>query len=382
MVDRLTRNLKEHAAALGLDLVGVCAPEPEERSVRAYQRWVADGMAGTMGYMARPDRVAKACAPTATLPGMRSMVVVGKNYFAGDLPPRIRDDPSRGLFASYAWGRDYHALLLPRLVALRDWLAEAAGGAAVQGRVWVDTGPVLERDAARRAGVGFVGKNTMLIHPRWGSWLFLGALLTTVELDLDRVDDRGTCGACTRCLVACPTDAFPRPWVLDARRCISYLTIEHRGPIPRSLRPGMGNRVFGCDICNEVCPYNRRFARATADPDLAPDPRRVAPPLLELAALDEAAFRARFADSPVLRCRRRGLLRNVAVALGNWGAPEAVPALRRLLADEEPLVRGHAAWALGRVATPAAATALEAVRRSEAEPWVAEELELALAGRA
>ncbi len=379
MTDDLTRRLKDQALALGFELVGVCAPEPEARSVTAYQRWVADGMAGTMGYMARPDRLAKACAPTATLPSMRSLVVVGLNYHTMAIPPDVRDDPSRGLFASYAWGQDYHDLMLPRLGTLRDWLADAAGG-QVQGRVWVDTGPVLERDAGRRAGLGFVGKNTMLIHPRWGSWLFLGALLTEVQLRLDEPEERGTCGNCTRCLVACPTDAFPRPWVLDARRCISYLTIEHRGPIPRALRPGLGNRVFGCDVCNEVCPYNRRFARPTVEPALAPNPKRVAPPLLDLARLDEAAFRARFADSPVLRCRRRGLMRNVAVALGNWAAPETAPALVGLLSDAEPLIRGHAAWALGRVATEHARAALVAARGREPELWVQSELTLALAG--
>jgi epoxyqueuosine reductase len=304
-------------------------------------------------------------------------VVVGKSYFTGDLPPAVLDDPARGLIASYAWGRDYHDVLRPRLAALGDWL-RAATGTTVRPRVWVDTGPVLERDAAARAGLGFIGRNTMLIHPRWGSWLFLGALLTDAELDFDGPDPAGTCGRCTRCLTACPTAAFPQPYLLDARLCISYLTIELKGPIPRSLRAPLGNRIFGCDICNEVCPYNVRFARHTTDPELAPRLDQIAPPLLDLIGLGEDAFNERFGDTPLSRPGRRGLLRNVCVALGNWGAPEAGPALITALSDPESLIRGHAAWALGRVGDSAAHEALERARRREVDAWVAEEMSVAL----
>ena len=220
----------------------------------------------------------------------------------------------------------------------------------------------------------------MLIHPRWGSWLFLGEILLDLDLPPDEPDRAGTCGRCTRCLTACPTDAFPAPYVLDARRCISTLTIEMKGPMPTALRPLIGNRVFGCDICNEVCPYNQRFARPSDDPDLTPDPNRVAPPLLDLIALDEARFAARFGGSAVTRTRRRGLLRNVCVALGNWGSPQALPALRKALADEEPLIRGHAAWALGCVTEVAARVALDAALPHEPDPWVRREIAAALEG--
>lgn len=365
------------AADLGFHLLGVCAPEPSALAASAYREWVAADMAGDMAYMARPDRVQKACAPTATLTTMRSMVVVAHSYFVGDLPAAVRDDPSRGLIASYAWGPDYHGWLLERLEALAGWLADATGGRTAS-RVWVDHGPVLERDAAVRAGLGFTGKNTMLIHPRWGAWLFLGALMTEAELPrTPPAAAAGTCGACTRCLVACPTDAFPRPYVLDARRCISYLTIELAGAIPPDLRPGLGNRIFGCDICNEVCPYNRQHARRAGDP--MPPLDLAAPYLADLAQLDEAAFARRFDGTPVARPGRARLLRNVAVALGNWGAPEAVPALRHLLGDASPLVRAHAAWALGRVGDPAARAILARAQSREVQPGVLAEIDSAQA---
>jgi epoxyqueuosine reductase len=311
------------------------------------------------------------------VPGARSLVVVGASYFAGDIPIALAEDPSRGVMASYAWCADYHDVMTPRLEELGSWLA-AAGGSS-QYRAYVDTGPVLERDAADRAGIGFFGKNTMLIRPGLGSWLFLGVLITDIDLAYDAPFEGGTCGRCTRCLVACPTDAFPQPYVLDARRCISYLTIELNGPIPASLRPGIGNRIFGCDICNEACPYNRSASRAAGRREPL-DPEIVAPHLLDLIVLDESGFQRRFARSPVKRTRRRGLLRNVCVALGNWGADEAVGALSRAMGDAEPLIRGHAAWALGRIGTD---TALDALRRSdgvEVNDWVQAEVTSALAG--
>lgn len=375
--DALAEAIKDRALALGFDLVGICRAAPTPRDAEAFRIWTEAEMQGTMGYMARPDRLAKTLDPALNLPGARSIVALGKSYFTGDLAPELLGDPARGIFASYAWGQDYHALLTPRLQALRDWIA-ATLGREVAARVYVDTGPLLERDAARRAGLGFVGRNTMLIHPRWGAWLFLGEILLDLELPEDAVDTRGTCGRCTRCLDACPTDAFPEAYVLDARRCISYLTIEQKGVIPVELRAGLGNRVFGCDVCNEVCPWNKRFARATDEPALQPDPSRVAPPLLELIGLDEPGFRARFRGSPVLRAKRRGLLRNVCVALGNWGAPDATPALVGALADPEPLIRGHAAWALGRIGGRPARAALARARAGEPEGWVRAEIQAAL----
>ena len=376
---QLAEQIKRQAHALGFELAGIAAPEPSPVATAAYQSWLAAGHHEPMAYMARPDRVTRALDPAAILPQVRSVLAVGKNYFTGHLPPELKDDPSRGLFASYAWGADYHQVLTARLERLRAQLAEDLGR-AVGARVYVDTGPMLERDLAERAGLGFIGRNSMLIHPRWGSWLFLGEILLDLDLPPDEPDRAGTCGRCTRCLTACPTDAFPAPYILDARRCISTLTIEMKGPMPTALRPLIGNRVFGCDICNEVCPYNQRFARPSDDPDLTPDPNRVAPPLLDLIALDEARFAARFGGSAVTRTRRRGLLRNVCVALGNWGSPQALPALRKALADEEPLIRGHAAWALGCVTEVAARVALDAALPHEPDPWVRREIAAALEG--
>jgi epoxyqueuosine reductase len=268
------------------------------------------------------------------------------------------------------------------------------GGPGTRSLAYVDTGPILERGLAGRAGLGFVGKNTNLIHPRLGSWLFLGTLLLDIDLVpdsssgqgfraklKDELDQRprptesgeglpavpgdergqrprprvvGTCGSCTRCLDACPTGALVAPYILDARRCISYLTIELKGSIPPELRPQIGNRIFGCDICQEVCPWNHRFAQATSGVGFQPRHESVAPLLLDLIALDDEAFRQRFRGSPVMRAKRRGLLRNVAVALGNWGDPAAVQALSCALYDSEPLIREHAAWALRHIGTPKA----------------------------
>lgn len=369
--------IEAQARALGFDLVGI-TPAAPMTTAGHYRAWLEKDYHGQMAYLARPDAVARRGDLARTLSGVRSVVTVGINYHTAPLPAKLRDDPSRGIIASYAWGDDYHDALTPRLRRLGAF-AEAETGSPVAYRAYVDTGPLLEREIAARAGLGFVGKNTNLIHPRLGSWLFLGELLLTIELPPHRGESatRLYCGRCTRCLDACPTRAFAAPYVLDARRCISYLTIELKGPIPRELRPLMGNRVFGCDICQEVCPWNRRFARPTVEPAFQPRLDAMAPLLLDLIALDEAGFRRRFRRSPVKRAKRRGLLRNAAVALGNWGDPAAVPALARALDDAEPLIRGHAAWALGRIATAGARRALGQALTTETDRWVREELRLA-----
>ncbi len=382
----LTQRIRFRAIELGFDLVGV-APAEVAAAGEANRQWVDQGYAGEMRYLTRPDAIAKRADPGLVLPGVRSVVVVGVSYFMRDLPPEIRNDPSRGLIARYAWGRDYHDVLTPRLRQLADFVRRETGR-EVPYKVYVDTGPVLERAFAARAGLGFIGRNTMLISPAWGSHLFLGEILLDVELEYDRPDPRGTCGRCTRCLTACPTDAFVQPYVLDSRRCISYLTIELKGPIPRDLRPLMGNWIFGCDVCQEICPWVRRFSRPTRDAVLQLDsfaslkvePDRIAPPLLSLIELDDNGFRRRFQGTPVMRAKRRGLLRNVAVALGNWGDPVAVPALTRALSDPEPLIRGHAAWALGRTGTAEARRALQAAWRREQDAMVREEVTTALEG--
>lgn len=378
----LTEDIKEKAYGLGFDLIGA-APAARSPHAEAYASWVDAGYAAAMGYMTRD--LARRQDPRQVLSGARSVVVVGLSYFVADPPPELWDDPARGRIARYAWGADYHEVMTPRLRRLADFIARLSRR-DVNHRVYVDTGPVLERDFAAQAGLGFVGKNTCLISPWMGSYLFLGEILVDLELEYDEPaadsgasiparssrrpvagGDRqrlaregrdvpttgarrvGTCGACTRCLAACPTDAFPAPYILDSNRCISYLTIELKGSIPPQLRPLMGNWIFGCDVCQSVCPWPRRFAQPTRADFLRFDPEGAIPRLLDLITLSDDGFRARFRRTPLWRAKRRGLLRNVAVALGNWGDPQAIPALRRALDDPEPLIREHAAWALAQI---------------------------------
>ncbi len=384
----LTERVKARARALGFDLVGIAAagPAPHAETLSA---WLTYGYHGEMAYMARNAELRQ--DPRRLVPEARSLIVLGTRYAVPRLPPAVANDPSRGRIAAYAWGPDYHDQIRPRLFELDAFLRQQTGRIA-HARCYVDTGPVLERDWAMLAGLGFIGRNTCLIHPRLGSWLFLAVMLVPEELDPDpspeplllptgqpawRLGDgrAGTCGRCIRCLKACPTQAFVDTYRLDARRCISYLTIELRGPIPRELRPLMQNWVFGCDICQSVCPWSG--PRTLSDPSAA-DLERWAPPLLELLTLDEAGFRQRFRGTAILRARRRGLLRNVCVAIGNWGNPAAIPALARALGDPEPLIRGHAAWALGCIGGTIARAHLQAALDRERDPLVLEELLLAL----
>jgi epoxyqueuosine reductase len=297
------------------------------------------------------------------LPNAQSIIVVGLNYYTLDLPGEVKNDPSRGLIARYAWGVDYHDVMTPRLEELAQFVQEESRRTSipmpVETKVYVDTGPVLERDCALRAGLGFIGKNTCLINPRMGSWLFLGVVITDVTLTptlsprpSPNKGERVGCGTCTRCLTACPTNAFPAPHVLDARKCISYLTIELKGSIPVELRPLLGNHIFGCDICQDVCPWPTRFATPTKERSFYPiDLDRAAPKLIDLAQLSEEEFKRRFAGTPLLRTKRRGLLRNVAVALGNWGSSEAREALEMLARDPDPIISEHAQWGLSQQPT-------------------------------
>jgi epoxyqueuosine reductase len=356
--------IKQYAFEAGFNLAGITKAEPSPH-LDAYLRWIDAGMQGSMGYMARPDRQARRRDLNVILPGAQSLILVGLDYRQLDVPETALSDPARGRIASYAWGLDYHDLMTPRLEALADRLASAVGE-AIGHKVYVDTGAILERSHAHEAGMGFTGKNTMLIHPRRGSYFFLGEIIT--DLRFDRYDTPGhdsMCGSCTRCLVACPTDAFPRPFVLDARRCISYLTIEHKGAIDPALRPLMGNWVFGCDVCQDVCPW-QRFTEPTGEAAfVAGDLDRAAPPLLDLLTLDAAGFRAQFGGSPVERIKRGRLVRNACVAAGNWGDRRAVEPLRALLDDAEPVVRSHAGWALRRILGGDATAALRAAFQRE-----------------
>lgn len=364
--------LSQQAAALGFDSIGVSLAAPARR-LDAYLQWIDDGRHGEMAYMARLDRVARRRDPQIILPGLRAIISVDLSYAGVSPPEEVLNDPARGRISNYAWGGDYHEVLIPRLEALAGWL-RAQGDPSAQSRAYVDTGAVLERDHAETAGLGFTGKNTMLINPRRGSYFFLGELLTTLALPPTAPEPMPACGRCRRCLDACPTGAFPAAYALDARLCISYLTIELKGWIPRHLRPLMGNWIYGCDICQAACPFNR-FARPTAETVFQPATlAAAAPPLLDILALDEQAFAERFAGSPIRRIRRLRLLRNACVAAGNWGHPAAVPALVPLLREPDPLLRGHAAWALRQIDDAPARAALRDALRREEDPRVRAEV--------
>jgi epoxyqueuosine reductase len=365
--------LKSRALELGFNLVGITPATPSPQ-LAAYERWVEAGMHGSMGYMAHPDRVARRRDLNVILPGVRSLVVVGLDYSTAAIPQAVLNDPSRGRIAAYAWGLDYHDVMTPKLEQLAAWL-RAESGQTISHRVYVDTGAVLERSHAQQAGLGFTGKNTMLIHPRRGSNFFLGEILTDLEFDdYDKPARETMCGSCTRCLTACPTNAFPQPHVLDARRCISYLTIEHKGNIDRALRPLLGNWVFGCDLCQEVCPF-QRFAAPTQEAAFYPiDTDRPAPLLVDLLALDEAAFHQRYYGSPIDRIKHERLVRNACIAAGNWGHADAIVPLQRLLTDNSPLIRAHAAWGLWQIAGESARGVLRNMLAQENDQTVRDEL--------
>ena len=371
----VTERIRQKSRKMGFGAVGF-APAHASAYGDAYARWIGEGMHGEMQYLAREDAVARRRDPAVLVPGARSAVVVAMEYYNADAEPSATADPSRGVVARYARNFDYHDLMKERLIALQDWInAELL---PVHGRAYVDTGAVLERELAQRAGLGWAGRNTMLIQPGKGSYWFLGVILLDAKLAYDEPFAREHCGTCSACVSACPTGALlgrdengaPR---MDARRCISYLTIELRGPIPRDLRPLIGNRVYGCDICQEVCPWNS-FATPSTEAAFLAREGLDGPSLIEWMTMTQEEFSARFKGSPIKRAKRRGLLRNVAVALGNWGSPEAVPALAVALNDEEPLIRGHAAWALGRIGTEAARQALRGREEVEEDAWVREEI--------
>ncbi len=388
--EELSACIRRWAMELGFDGVGI-APAGQSEQGSAYQNWAEAGMAGEMGYLTREDAIAKRRDPSLVVPEARSAVVVAMNYYPEDEQRPIAE-PSRGIVARYARNDDYHELLKPRLIALQERISSEL--LPVGGRAYVDTGPLLERELARRAGLGWQARNTMLIRPGKGSYCFLGVILLDIELACDEPFDAEHCGTCTSCVDHCPTGALlgrdesgaPR---MDARRCISYLTIELKGPMPRELRPLIGNRIYGCDICQEVCPHSLKFSSVTEESSFWPRAGVHGSELTELMSLSQEEFSRRFKGSPVKRAKRRGLLRNVAVALGNWGSPAAVPVLSSALSDEEPLVRGHSAWALGRIAYGDSADSEVASEVAgllvsrlalEEDAWVREELALALAG--
>jgi epoxyqueuosine reductase len=375
----LTQDVKAAAFEIGFDRVGVSDAEPLQEAEAAIQQRIADGHMDGLRWFT-PERAHLATRPQALLPGAQSVLALAASYLGMRPAPPVEAGNPRGRIARYAWGRDYHDILKEMAQALVGRL-EAIAGRPVRARIFVDSSPLAERAVAERAGLGWFGKNTMLLLPGAGSWAFLCEVILDLPLEPD-VPLKKSCGACRRCLDVCPTGALVAPGVLDNPRCISFLTIELRGRIPRPLRPLMGNWIFGCDDCQEVCPVNRRPLFGRIEALRAYEDEAAFPPLLPLLALSDAEFRARYRGTPVLRAKSWGLQRNVCVALGNAGDPAAIPVLAEALGDEtrHPLIREHAAWALSRFEDQAAWRALDRawVRADEA---LREELGLAL-GRA
>jgi epoxyqueuosine reductase len=333
----LKARLVSFARQIGFDSCRVAACSAPSHAAE-FSEWLSVGAHGEMNYMQRGEK--KRCDPETVLPGGRSIVVLALNYFQGKMP---NTGAARGAIARYAWGDDYHSVIGAKLDKIDKFLREFGG----EQKCYVDTGPILERDHAAQAGIGWHGKSTMLIDQRLGTWFFLAEVLTTLELPPDEpVPDR--CGTCERCINACPTGAITAPHRLDARRCISYLTIELKGSIPLELRPLIGDRIFGCDDCLEACPWNR-FAQESRESAFAARRSTTGMSLREYLDLNEAEFRALFKRSPIKRIKRRGFLRNVCVALGNVGEVSDIPALERAAADPEPLIAEHAAWAIEQI---------------------------------
>ena len=368
----LEGKVKELALSLGFDRVGITDAAPFARDEEAATRRVRDGLMDGLPWYTE-ERVHRMNRPELLLEGARSVVSMAMNYNTG--APAPDPDRPRGKVARYAWGRDYHNVIKGRL---RRFVRELPGvaGRPVRTRHFVDDGPMNDRAAAERSGVGWFGKNTNILTPTHGSWVFLAQVVTDLELKPDPPLKK-TCGECVRCIPACPTDAIVAPYVIDNRKCISFLTIELRGPIPRETRPLMGDWVFGCDICQEVCPVNRK-AILSGEPDFGKRHDFDAPELIPLLDLDDEAFRKRFEGSPIRRAKREGLQRNVCVALGNIGDTAAVPALAKALNSDSALVRSHAAWALGRIGGDEARGALEGGLEAEEDEGVRGEIGEAL----
>jgi epoxyqueuosine reductase len=329
--------LRRQAYAVGFDLVGIARLGPAG-TWPAFEAWLREGRQGTMAWLQRDAELRRDTRSPHR--GARSAIVVGLDY--GGRQPA-------GTIARYARGRDYHDVMKERLRRLLQWIEQEAGG-RVSGRPYVDTGPILERDLGRLAGLGWFGRNSMLINPKRGSFFFLGALFTDLELDPDPPFEAEHCGTCRRCIDACPTAAIVADGVIDATRCISYLTIEHRGSLPQEWRRALGDHLFGCDICQDVCPWNERFAAEPRDHGLTQGVLEASPDPLAVLRLDETGFRKRFGGTAVTRARRQGLVRNTAVVIGNRGRSEDVPALRAALeVEEDPIVVEHLEWSLDRI---------------------------------
>jgi epoxyqueuosine reductase len=363
---RLKQALQERARELGFDIIGIATPDSIPLAAERLRQFLAEGAHGDMEWMQTSAQ--RRGSPRALWPQARSIILLGLNYAREGDPLAILQRRSRGAISVYAQSTDYHDVIKPRLKVLARWLTAQAGGDV---KVFVDTAAVMEKPLAAAAGVGWQGKHTNLVSRQFGSWLFLGAIFSTLELPPDP-PEQDHCGRCRACLDICPTAAFPAPYRLDARRCISYLTIEHKGSIPRELRAAIGNRIYGCDDCLAVCPWNK-FAQATRDTKLALRDELNAPRLRDLARLDDAAFRRTFAKTPVKRTGRNRFVRNVLIAIGNSGDSTFVPEAERLLADRSPLVRAAAIWALGRLDRDRLTSIAPAYRSDETDALVQEE---------
>ncbi len=373
--ERLKSGIRRLAAAHGFDLCRITHPAIDARHAAALDAWLAQGFHAGMDWMAEETRLARRKQPAAMLDGVRSVISVAMRHAP---PPYALDEASaardRGVIAAYAHGDDYHEVMKKRLKRLARALDELLG--AHEQRVYVDTAPVLEHAFAERSGLGWQGKHSLTIHRRLGSWFLLGEIFTTAVLPPDAPASHH-CGSCTACIDICPTGAIVAPFIVDARRCISWLTIEHRGWIPRALRAAIGNRVYGCDDCQLVCPWNRKIP-ASSDPasdPLRPRGENILPALASLLALDDAAFRRRFRKSPVKRTGRDAFVRNCCIAAGNAGDARLLPRLEALLADASPVVRGHAAWAVARLAKTRALPRLEAMVACEADKEALEDIQ-------
>ncbi|HLJ32052.1 MAG TPA: tRNA epoxyqueuosine(34) reductase QueG [Ktedonobacteraceae bacterium] len=393
--------IKEYAYTLGFDSVRITSADAFPEAERVIKERIAQGLMDGLPWFTT-ERSEVSCHPDALLPEAQSIITLAMVYLTEqpEQPEQCNDNGPRGRISRYAWGDDYHDIIKARLYQYIEWLRDYArneGGDTVETRVFVDTGRMVDRAVAQRAGLGWYGKNTNILTKDWGSWVFLAEIVTNLPLQAD-TPIKTSCGSCEICLHACPTQALPAAYVLDTPRCISFLTIELRGSIPIELRPLMGNLIFGCDICQEVCPVNKIAEKrlglrgkpaltSTNTKQVAFHPRREfrpregvgsSPELIPLLSLTEEQFRERFRHSPIRRTKRRGLLRNVCVALGNSGDPQAIPALCRALHDAEPLIRGHAAWALGRIGGEQAHNALNAALPEEQDAEAKKEIHYAL----
>ena len=373
MANTLTQQIQTRTHELGFELVGI-TPAEQSQTIQRYRQWIASGYSGKMGYLERHLPLKE---DTRTLlQEAKSVISLAMNYYTLDTPKALAENPAHGQISRYAWGNDYHDVIRERLLLLVEFIKDTAE-TELKSRVFVDSGPVLEREYAQKAKLGWIGKNTNLINWRSGSWYFLAEILVSIELESEPEPLRGSCGTCMKCIEACPTDAIIEPNLLDSRLCISYLTIELKDSMPKELRPKIGNLIFGCDICQEVCPWNSK-AIPTTEPAFQPRDGNLAPELLTLVGMTQAEFSKKFKGSPIKRAKRSGFLRNVIVAIGNWRSRAAVPALKKALVDDEPLIRGHAAWALGQIGGKTAKLALQTQLACENDSEVISEIQDAL----